>query len=192
MLAKASDGRSCVCVTVSRSYCLRIALPRGRCHGPCRGRSFRPWLDLQMRNFSQHNRQARLHEAQMVTAEVLHAKALSDAMLRWETRGPGDTDNALRRVARRHGIDYGALWSLRYRAPKRIWADVANAIATAYEAERQNQIRKLEHAAELTEAVAGAHCPSVAKARAVLRQAKGETDALVDAKRERLANRGRA
>lgn len=114
-----------------------------------------------------------LRDLQMVTAEVIQAKGLASEMLRWESRGPGDTDNALRRIAQRHGIEYGALWSLRYRAPKRIWADVANAIAAAYENERQRQLRKLAHEAEITAAVAGARSPRVAKARAVLRQAKG-------------------
>jgi len=118
----------------------------------------------------------------MVTAEVIQAKALANEMLRWESRGPGDTDNAMRRVATRYGLEYGALWSLRYRAPKRIWADVANAIAAAYENERQRQIRKLAHEAELTEAVAaGAPCHSVEKARAVLRQAADASPSVAQA-----------
>lgn len=120
----------------------------------------------------------------MRTAEVLQAKSLTSELLRWESRGPGDTDNAMRRLSRRHGIEYGTLWSLRYRAPKRIWADVANAIAAAYEAERQRQLRKLAHDAELTEAVAGPALNSVAKARALLRQAEGGLAPLVDGERQ--------
>lgn len=122
----------------------------------------------------------------MVTAEVVHAQTMAGQLLRWESRGPGDTDNALRRLSRRHGIDYGALWSLRYRAPKRIWADVLTAISEAYEAERQTQLRKLAHDAALTEAVAGSGRNSVAQARAVLRQASGGAVAMVDSQRERL------
>lgn len=114
----------------------------------------------------------------MVTAEVLEAKDRASELLRWESRGPGDTDNALRRIAQRHGIEYGALWSLRYRAPKRIWADVANAIATAYENERQRQMRKLAHEAEITAAVTGPNHSRVAQARAVLRQAKSSANGL--------------
>lgn len=125
-----------------------------------------------------------LRDLQMVTAEVLEAKDRASELLRWESRGPGDTDNALRRIAQRHGIEYGALWSLRYRAPKRIWADVANAIAAAYENERQRQMRKLAHEAEITAAVAGPHQARVAQVRAVLRQAKSGVAPLVDGERQ--------
>lgn len=127
-----------------------------------------------------------LHGTQMITAEVIRAKDFASEMLRWETRGPGDTDNAMRRLSRRHGIEYGALWSLRYRAPKRIWADVYSALAKAYEDERQRQLRKLAHDIEITEAVVGPGSGSAAKARAVLRQAESEADALVGPHRERL------
>ncbi len=77
-------------------------------------------------------------------------------------------------------IEYGQLWSLRYRAPKRIWADVLTAIKAAHEAERQRQLRALAHETELTASfTAGSEANSVRKARAVLRQAAGEMDALV-------------
>lgn len=126
-----------------------------------------------MRKFS-------LRVSQMITAEVTEAKAFASDMLRWETRGPGDTDNAMRRIARRHGIEYGQLWSLRYRAPKRIWADVLTAIKAAHEAERQRQLRALAHDTELTATIAGAESNSVLKARALLRQTAGALDALVE------------
>lgn len=126
-----------------------------------------------------------LQVSQMVTAEVTQARAFAGALLRWESRGPGDTDNAMRRIARRHGIEYGQLWSLRYRAPKRIWADVLTKIALAYEAERQRQLRALQHDTELTEIVAaGADLNSVAKARAVLRQAADAVDGMVVEERQ--------
>lgn len=128
-------------------------------------------------------RKISLQVSQMITAEVMQAKALASDMLRWETRGPGDTDNAMRRIARRHGIEYGQLWSLRYRAPKRIWADVLTKIALAYEAERNRQIQALKHETEVTEIVAGSTANSVRKARAVLRQAAGEANAVVEGER---------
>ncbi len=125
-----------------------------------------------------------LRVSQMITAEVIQAKALASDMLRWETRGPGDTDNAMRRLARRHGIEYGQLWSLRYRAPKRIWADVLTKISQAYEAERGRQLQALKHDTELTAIIAGSQANSVRKARSVLRQAASEVDALVDEGRQ--------
>ena len=39
----------------------------------------------------------------------------SKHLTRMKTRGPGDTENAMRSVAREYGLDYGFLWSLRYR-----------------------------------------------------------------------------
>lgn len=139
-----------------------------------------------MRKFSLPFRKPPLQSPQMVTAEVLHAKALSSELLRWESRGPGDTENAMRRVARRHGIDYGALWSLRYRAPKRIWADVANAISAAYDAEVERQREKLKHAAITAEQTLGANHPSVRRAQALVRRTARAPAPLVDAKRKRL------
>lgn len=131
-----------------------------------------------------------LQVSQMVTAEVTQAKALAGALLRWEARGPGDTENAMRRIARRHGIEYGQLWSLRYRAPKRIWADVLNKITLAYEAERQRQLRALQHETELTAAVAaGTDLDSVSKARTVLRQAADASDGVVVEVGQRLRDR---
>lgn len=113
-----------------------------------------------------------LQVTQMVTAEVSQAKALAQELLRWESRGPGDTDNAMRRIARRYGINYSALWSLRYRSPKRIWADVLTGIVVAYETERERQLRKLGNETEETARLAtGIDLNSVAKARLVLRQA---------------------
>lgn len=116
----------------------------------------------------------------MVTAEVVRAKGFASEMLRWESRGPGDTENAMRRLSRRHGIDYSAFWSLRYRAPKRIWADVYTAFQTAYENERQRQLRKLAHDVEITEAIAGPEVNSAREARALLRSTAEQMVALVD------------
>jgi hypothetical protein len=91
-------------------------------------------------------------------------------MVQWESRGPGDTDNALRRVARQSGVQYGAVWSLRYRAPKRIWADVYVALSTAYETARQRQLQALQHDIDTTAAITGPRHPAVAAARAALGQ----------------------
>ncbi len=42
-----------------------------------------------------------LRIAQMPEADVLHARSLAADLLGWETRGPGDTANAMRRIATR-------------------------------------------------------------------------------------------
>lgn len=92
-----------------------------------------------------------------------------DLVLR-ESRGPGDTDNAMRRVEARYGISFGVLWALRYRAPKDIMASVYFRLRAAYEDACERQLRALQH--ELT--VAKASWPdsnSVRAAEAVVERA---------------------
>lgn len=110
-----------------------------------------------------------LRVAQMPEADVLHARSLAADLLGWETRGPGDTANAMRRIATRYGVPYSAQWALRYRPPKRVWSDILRALQAAHAAERARQLRKLAHDVETTARVAGAHHPAVVAAEAVLR-----------------------
>lgn len=62
-----------------------------------------------------------------------------------EWRGPGDINNAMRRVEQRYGVEYRALWSLRYRKPKDILMSVYVRITEAYDAEIGRQRRLLDH-----------------------------------------------
>ncbi|MGU3661084.1 hypothetical protein [Methylobacterium fujisawaense] len=128
-----------------------------------------------------------LRDAQMATAEVVQSKARLSDLLRWESRGPGDLDNAMRRLSRRHGVEYGTLWSLRYRTPKRIWADVHTAIADAYAKEIERQRGKLDDAATAAEPILGADRPSVRAARALSGRAERTPAPLVDEERQRLS-----
>jgi len=120
----------------------------------------------------------------MSTAEVVQSKARLSDLLRWESRGPGDLDNAMRRLSRRHGVDYGTLWSLRYRTPKRIWADVYTAIADAYANEIERQRGKLDDAATAAEPLLGPDRASVRAARALSGRATRASAALVDEDRQ--------
>lgn len=120
----------------------------------------------------------------MATAEVLLAKDYASDLLRWETRGPGDTDNAMRRISTRHGIEYNSLWSLRYRAPKRIWADVLTALREAHAKECERQRRKLDNAATAAEPILGSDRPSVRTARALAGRSEREVAPLVDEVRQ--------
>lgn len=104
----------------------------------------------------------------MTTAEVAQARDWATKLVRSESRGPGDTDNAMRRLARRYGLDYGALWGLRYRPPRRIFADTYNALAAAYTAECERQMRALEHELQVTKALAGDCHDSVVSAQALV------------------------
>ena len=62
-----------------------------------------------------------------------------------ESRGPGDTRNAMERVSRRYGIPFSILWSLRYRQPNDLLVSAYFAILQAHEAECVRQTRLIEH-----------------------------------------------
>lgn len=71
-----------------------------------------------------------------------------------EHRGPGDTLEAARhRVARKHKLPEQLLWTLRYRKPKRIWADLYKRLELAVAAEIQNQEARLAHELAVTKAI---------------------------------------
>lgn len=106
-----------------------------------------------------------------MSPEAAEAQGWVDRLIRQESRGAGDTDNAMRRLSRRHGIDYSSLWSLRYRSPKRIWADTYNRLRAAYVAECERQMRALHHEIEITRAAAGSDHPAVREAEALVREA---------------------
>lgn len=77
---------------------------------------------------------------------VDEAATWADLLVRREHRGPGDTLDAARsRAARKHKLPEQVLWSLRYRKPKRIWADLYKRLEMAVAAEIQCQEAKLAH-----------------------------------------------
>jgi len=79
---------------------------------------------------------------------VAAASSLALELVRGETIGPGDTGNAMRRLARRHALTFGLLWNLRYRRPKDIAAGALMALALAHETERRHQLERLNHEAD--------------------------------------------
>ena len=76
-------------------------------------------------------------------------------LVRRETRGPGDLENAMTRLEARYGIPYAVLWSLRYQKPKDILVSVYARIKAAREAEVARQKRLLEHEESITHAKTG-------------------------------------
>src|ERR1700730_5417606 len=86
------------------------------------------------------------------------AATWSKDLTRMKARGPGDTENAMRQIEREYGIDYGFLWSLRYRRDRlrTISISVYESIATAYRSECERQMRKLKNEITTTEKIAGA------------------------------------
>ena len=98
------------------------------------------------------------------------AQRWSKDLTRMKARGPGDTDNAMRLIEREYGIDYGFLWSLRYRRERlrTISISVYESIRAAYRAECERQLRKLENEIVKTEKIAGPDHHSIRSAKALL------------------------
>jgi hypothetical protein len=98
------------------------------------------------------------------------AQKWSKDLTRMKARGPGDTENAMRQIEREYGIDYGFLWSLRYRRERlrTISISVYEGIRAAYREECARQMRKLENEITRTEQVAGSDRHSVRAAKALV------------------------
>jgi hypothetical protein len=101
------------------------------------------------------------------------AQKWSKDLTRMKARGPGDTENAMRLIEREYGIDYGFLWSLRYRRERlrTISISAYESIRAAYRAECGRQMRKLEHEITLTKQIAGADNAAVRAAEALVSKA---------------------
>jgi hypothetical protein len=85
---------------------------------------------------------------------VDEAQSWAELLESREHRGPGDTIEAARsRVARKHKLPERLLWALRYRKPKRIWADLYKRLELAVAAEIQSQEARLAHELEITRAL---------------------------------------
>lgn len=99
---------------------------------------------------------------------VASARDWANALVRRESRGSGDTENAMRRLEVRYGIPWRTFWSLRYRPPNDILTGVFFRLKAAYEAECERQVRLLQHELEITKAKAGPDAASVRAAMAIL------------------------
>ncbi len=110
-----------------------------------------------------------LREEQMSDAAyVEQAAEWANALVIRESRGPGDTENAMRRIEQRYGVPFNSLWSLRYRRPKNIVVGLFARLHAAYEAECERQMRKMAHELEITKTVAGFAHASVAAAQTLV------------------------
>lgn len=83
---------------------------------------------------------------------VAAAQEMASGLVQRESRGPGDLDNAMRRIEAKYGVPYSVLWSLRYRQPKDILLGVFTKLRTAYQAECARQAALLEHELTITKA----------------------------------------
>jgi hypothetical protein len=104
------------------------------------------------------------------TAYLEQAAVWSKDLTRMKSRGPGDIENAMRQIEREYGIDYGFLWSLRYRRDRLriISVSVYETIRAAYRAECERQMRKLGNELIKTEQIAGPDGSAVRAAKALI------------------------
>lgn len=101
-------------------------------------------------------------------AYVVQAAEWARALTRNETRGPGDQNNAWRRLEARYGISANAFWALRYRQPKEIATSLFVRLQAAYQAECERQARRLQHEIEITKAITGPDHAAVVAAEALV------------------------
>lgn len=102
---------------------------------------------------------------------VASARDWANALVRRESRGSGDTENAMHRLEARYGIPWRVFWSLRYRPPTDILASVYFRLHEAYQHECERQMRLLKHELEITKATAGPAPASVRAAEALVDEA---------------------
>jgi hypothetical protein len=120
-------------------------------------------------------RKTSLKERQVPSAcTVQEASKYAHSLVSLRSRGSGDKANAIDRVARECRVSRGAVWSLLYRPPKRVWADVLQSLRDGYVAACEARLEELKHEITITKALAGPDHPSVRAAEALLRQAMGE------------------
>lgn len=110
-----------------------------------------------------------LQESKMrSSAYVEQAATWAKDLTHRESRGPGDMENAWRRLETRYGISVGTFWSLRYRKPQNIFIEIFAQLQAAHRAECERQMRKLAHEIEITKAITGASHAAVCAAEALL------------------------
>jgi hypothetical protein len=74
------------------------------------------------------------------------------SMVQRESKSPGDTVNAMRRISKRYSIPYSLLWSLKYRPPKDLYVSAYQKLEKAYESEINRGINSLRQERAITQA----------------------------------------
>lgn len=114
-----------------------------------------------------------LRDAQMSEAVYVdQAAEWARTLIARETRGAGDTENAMRRLEARYGVSYNFLWALRYRKPKGVLTSLYFRLRDAYQAECDRQMRLLAHEIQITKAITGPDNAAVSAAQAVVGEEK--------------------
>lgn len=86
-----------------------------------------------------------------MTAAVEEARRLANELLKLESRGAGDLENAMRRLSNRYGIPWRTFWTLRYRTPSDVFVSVFEKLKEAHRAECGRQIERLRHEIQIAQ-----------------------------------------
>ena len=120
---------------------------------------------LQMRKKLLHERKNELGQNMSAVEE---ARSWAEYLVSQESRGNGDTENAMRRLETRWGVPWRAFWSLRYRPPKDILMGTYYGLRNAYAAEKERQYKRLRSELQAAKA-AGVTGDLIDEASALLR-----------------------
>lgn len=77
------------------------------------------------------------------------ARRLVNELIRIESRGAGDTESAMRRLAHRYGLSWRVFWNLKYRKQKDVFVGVLRRLREAHLAECRRQMERLRHEIEI-------------------------------------------
>ncbi|UOF79287.1 hypothetical protein [Caudoviricetes sp.] len=93
-----------------------------------------------------------------------------ELMVSRETRKPGDTVNAMRRLSERYKIPYSLLFALKYRPPKDLWVSEYEKLEAAYHDSIRRAVTALDHERKLTQAKTGFGARIIAAVNALDRE----------------------
>lgn len=109
----------------------------------------------------------------MTAATMDRARYMASELIRMESRGSGDLENAMRRLGSRHGMNWRLFWTLRYRAPRDMMVSAFEKLDAAYRAECTRQLKRLEHELQVARLAGAAVDDIAAEAARLVAEAEG-------------------
>ena len=103
-----------------------------------------------------------------MTCNVETAQDIAKRLINAEANGPGDFENAMRRLEARRGIPFSLLYSLKYRPPKDILLSQWNLLLDVYEMECARQERRYQLQRETAKALKNATSKALTGAAAAV------------------------
>lgn len=119
---------------------------------------------------SNRDRKITKHDEKIMADDVYvsNATAWADQMVRGLSRGRGDDENAMRTLEGKYGIPFNVFWRLRQGRVKDISVRIYVRLQSAYLAECERQMRKIQHGAERARQAGLSNLPAVAEIEALV------------------------